>query len=146
MWSDLSGVLPRFSSAVLTFRDTDGYPFSVRCHARADDATQSLTLEIPNNVPVCPGPASLLWHRHDERLWNQLSYTTRGHVELERTQWRYTPTHYTPGLGIGGVPAFVRFVFSARRIVAAYLSRRGLARPRVPWRQINAIKAQALRS
>ena len=46
----------------------------------------------------------------------------------------------------GGVPAFVGFVFSARRIAAGYLSRRALARPRVPWRQINAIKAQALLS
>ena len=146
MWSDLLRVLPRFSSAVLTFRDAQGYPFSVRCHPRADEATQSFTLEIPKNVPACPGPASLLWHLHDERLWNQLSYTTRGHVEQEGAEWRYTPTHYTPGLGIGGVPAFVGFVFSARRIAAGYLSRRGLARPRVPWRQINAIKAQALRS
>ena len=67
-------------------------------------------------------------------------------AHLPGAQWRYVPTRYTPGLGIGGVRAFVGFVFSARRIAAGYLSRRGLARPRVPWRQINAIKAQALRN
>ena len=67
-------------------------------------------------------------------------------MEQVATAWRYTPTHYTPGLGIGGVPAFIGFVFGARRTAAGYLSRRGLAWPRVPWRQINAIKAQAVRS
>ena len=146
MWSDLARVLPRFSSAVLTFRDEQGYPFSMRCHPRADDASQSFVLDIPTNVPLRPGQASLLWHLHDERLWNQVSYATRGHLEQVAAEWRYMPTHYTPGLGIGGVPAFVRFVFSDRSIAAGYLARRGLARPRVPWRQINAIKAHALDS
>ena len=149
MWPDLARVLPRFSSAVLTFRDAEGYPFSLRCRPQPEPATQSFRLDIPPGVPVRAGPAGLLWHRHDERLWKQVSYTTRGRLEHAEagagTTWRYTPTHYTPGLGTGGVPAFVRLVLGARRTTAAYLARRRLARPRVPWRQINAIKAQALR-
>jgi hypothetical protein len=145
VWTDLVRVASRFSSAVLTFRDAEGYPFSVRCHPQADDATESFQLEIPVNVPVCAGPASLLWHLHDERLWNQVSYSTRGQLEQVGTYWRYTPTRYTPGVGIGGVTAFVRFVFGARRTAAGYLTRRGLARPRVPWQQIDAIKSRALR-
>jgi pimeloyl-ACP methyl ester carboxylesterase len=48
------------------------------------------------------------------------------------SRWRYTPRRYMPGLGIGGVPAFVRFVFSARGTAAGSLARRGLARRRVP--------------
>ena len=144
MWRDLAQVLPRFSSAVLTFRDAEGYPFSLRCQPQPEPATHSFRIEIPSGVPARAGPAGLLWHRHDEQLWRQVSYTTRGRLEQVGSAWRYTPTHYTPGLGIGGVPAFVRFVLGARRTTAAYLARRGLARPRVPWRQINAIKAQAL--
>ena len=144
MWTDLVRVLPRFSSAVLTFYAEEGYPFSLRCQPRPDSPTESFWIEVPASVPVRPGPASLLWHLHDAHLWNQVSYTTCGRLQQAGTAWRYTPTSYTPGLGIGGLPAFVRFAFGARRISAGYLARRGLERPRVPWQQINAIKRHAL--
>ena len=144
MWADLYKAVPNFSTAVLTFRDPDGYPSSTRCSFVADAATQSFVLDIPAGVTVQPGPASLLWHRHDEQLWNQVSYTTRGRLEQMDGAWRYTPTRYSPGLGVGGVPAFIGFVFGARRTTRRYLHRRHLARPKVPWDQIIAIKKQAL--
>lgn len=144
MWTDLVKALPNFSTAVLTFRDADGYPYSLRCVPHADPATQSFRLDVPAGVGLQAGPASLLWHRHDEQLWNQVSYSTRGHVALVAGEWRYTPSHYAPGLGLGGVPAFVGFLFGARRATRRYLRRRHLARPKVPWAQIIAIKKEAL--
>jgi hypothetical protein len=36
----------------------------------------------------------------------------------------------------------VRFVVGSRRTAKRYLRRRGLSRPRIPWREINGIKAQ----
>ncbi len=144
MWADLERALPRLASAVLTIRDADGYPFSIRCRPEPDRSSRSFRVELPANVPIRPGPAGLLWHVHDDHLWNQVSYTTRGRLERTSTGWRYTPTHYTPGLGIGGPVAFARFLLGARRRTAAYLARRGLARPQVPWREIDAIKTRAL--
>ena len=144
MWTDLQQVLPRFSSAVLTFVDDHGYPFSVRCQPTPEPTTQSFRLDAPSAVPLRAGPAGLLWHWHDERLWNQVSYSTRGRLERIADTWIYCPTHYTPGMGVGGVLSLLKFVSNARRNAAAYLSRRDLKRPRVPWRQINKIKAEAL--
>jgi hypothetical protein len=144
VWTDLARILDRFPSAVLTASDAEGYPFSVRCHPSPDAATRSFQLELPGDLPLQPGPAGLLWHRHDDHLWNQLSYTTRGRLERADSGWRYTPTHYTPGLGLGGTLAFVRFLIGARGTTNRYLTRRGLPRPHVPWRAICAIKAEAL--
>jgi hypothetical protein len=144
MRNDLLRALPRFRSAVLTFRDAHGYPFSVRCHPLPDPGSESFTVHVPEGVPARAGPASVLWHAHDEQLWNQVSYTTRGVLERVGTGWRYRPAHYTPGLGIRGVPGLVQFVVGARRTTAAYLARRRLERPKVPWGQINAIKSRTL--
>ena len=144
MWADLAGVLPRFSSAVLTFRDADGYPFSVRCQPRPDATTETFLIDLPVGVPVSAGPAGMLWHSFDDQLWNQVSYTTRGQLQEADSGWRYTPTHFTPGAGVGGATAMLGFIVAARRTTRRYLRRRHLARPRIPWQQINHIKKQAL--
>ncbi len=48
-----------------------------------------------------------------------------------------------PSIGIGSALGVVRAVVGMRRAAAAYLQKRGLPRPRVPWREIEAVKERA---
>jgi hypothetical protein len=146
MWAEITRQLAAFESAVLTGRDPDGYPVSVRCRPQPDEHARVLRVRLPSGVPLQPGPAGLLCHRHDEQLWSQRSFLVRGALETDAQGRLFRPRQLVPGLGAGGLPAFVRFVIDARRRTNDYLARRGLARPPIPWSQLNAVKAQAARS
>jgi hypothetical protein len=45
-----------------------------------------------------------------------------------------------PGIDVVGLPGMLRFFVGSRRNAARYLKKRGLARPRVAWDEINAAK------
>jgi hypothetical protein len=143
MWDDIKKHLPDFESAVLTGVDSESYPFSVRCRPDADDAAKVLRVQLPADTPIQPGPASLLCHRHDENLWKLKSFLVRGALSRDEKGWKFEPLRFIPGAGIGGLPATVRFFTGSRRNAARYLKKRGLARPRIPWGEINAVKKQA---
>jgi len=144
MLDDVTKHLSDFPSAVLTGVDTEGYPFSARCQPTLDNAARALRIELAANIPIQPGPASLLCHRHDENLWNLKSFLVRGVLSREGDGWTFEPQRFIPGAGIGGLPAVARFFIGSRRNARRYLAKRGLARPRIPWDEINAVKAQAL--
>jgi hypothetical protein len=143
MWAEISEHLPDFESAVVTGVDSGGYPYSVRCRTTLDVGARTLQPEMPPDTPIRPGPASLLCHRHDEDLWNLKSFLVRGTLSPEGRGWSFRPERFIPGAGIGGPMGMVRFVVGSRRNVRRYLKRRGLARPRIPWKEYEAIKAQA---
>lgn len=90
-------------------------------------------------------PAGLLCHRHDARLWNQRACLVRGTLTEATGGFVFRPTAFAPGVSIGSLRGFVGFIRGARRATRRYLAARGLARPRIPWDDINAIKAQAVR-
>jgi hypothetical protein len=144
-WGETLKHLSTFASAVLTGRDGEGYPFSVRCRPGLDPTARRLRMILPPDAPVEPGPAGLLCHWHDEQLWNQRSFVTRGRLERDDEGWHFQPRQFVPGLGMGGPLALIRFTVDARRAAKRYLAARGLARPTVPWDAINAVKAQATR-
>jgi hypothetical protein len=143
MWDDIKKHLPDFESAVLTGVDAEGYPFSVRCRPDLDDAAEVLRVQLPADTPLQPGPAGLLCHKHDENLWNLKSLLVRGTLSRDEKGWKFEPLRFIPGAGIGGLPAMARFFTGSRRNAARYLKKRGLARPRIPWDEINAVKKQA---
>jgi hypothetical protein len=142
MWSDLARLLPTFRSAVLTGLDADGYPFSLRCQPSLEPTTQTIRIPPPPGVAIQPGPASLLCHQHDEQLWNQRSLLVRGTLRTKPDGWVLEPRQLIPGLGIGGPLAMIRGIVAARRTAGRYLAARRLARPRIPWADINAVKAR----
>lgn len=146
MWDDITKHLPDFQSAVLTGVDSEGYPFSARCQPTPDNAARVLRVELPAGVTIESGPASLLCHRHDENLWDLKSFLVRGFLVKNAEVWLFEPRRFVPGAGIGGLPAMARFFISSRRNARRYLKKREISRPRVPWDEINAIKAQALSS
>jgi hypothetical protein len=145
MWGEVLRQVTRYPSAVLTGRDAEGYPYSVRCRPRPDLAARVLRITLPPATPIQPGPAGLLCHRHDEALWNLQSIVIRGTLTPEETDWRFEPRALIPGMDQRSPRALLRFLIDSRRRAKDYLARRGLPRPAIPWDDINRIKAQARR-
>ena len=137
--------LAEFDDAVLTGSDAEGYPYSVRCLPTPDRSAGLLELDLgPAGAALAPGPASLLCHEHDEGLWNQKAFVVRGRLDRDAEGgWAFVPERFVPGVGIGGMRGMARFLIGARRSAGAYLRKRGLARPRVPWEELGAIKEHA---
>jgi hypothetical protein len=141
MRAEITRHLYEFESAVLSGLDEEGYPFSVRCRPYPDTTgAEALKIWLPPGTPIRPGPASLLCHSHDENLWNLKSFLVRGVLVKDAGGWSFEPGRFIPGLGIGGLPAMIRFFFSSRRKASRYLRERNLARPSIPWDEINAAK------
>lgn len=143
MWAEIITHLPEYPSAVVSARDDDGYPLSFRCQPNPDVAALALRVRVPPSVPVRPGPASLLCHKHDEQLWHQRSFLVRGALERDADGWLLRPDQYIPGLGYGGVLGQVRFLLGARRAARRYLAACHLPRPTVPWEQLEELRRQA---
>jgi hypothetical protein len=135
MWSDIVKYAGEYESAVLTGMETGGYPFSQRCRPEPDAARKRLYLDLPRWIPLEPGPACLLWHRHDAHLWNLHSFVVRGTLIHEETGWYLQPAQFIPGVGIGGWRSYVHFLLDGRRTTRRYLQRRGLSRPKLNWHE-----------
>jgi hypothetical protein len=63
----------------------------------------------------------------------------RGELGRDERSWVLHPRGFVPGAGIGGLIGLWRFVRASRRRTRRYLEKRGLARPEVPWDQIQAV-------
>lgn len=139
MWAEIVKEMEAFSSAVLTSTDTSKYPFSVRCKPKPDISGEVLRVELPTYMPVQPGPAGMLFHSHDESLWNLKSMSLRGLLDKDSQGWFFRPLKYTPGAGIGGMMALLKFVRDGRRNTRKYLEKRNLPRPAIDWHSVHAI-------
>jgi hypothetical protein len=147
MWPEITTHLYEFESAVLSGIDEDGYPFSVRCRPYPDaSGAEVLRVWLPPGTPLRPGPASLLCHSHNENLWNLKGFLVRGVLFLNFGEWSVEPVRFVPGIGMGGLLGMIRLFVSSRRNARRYLEKRGLARPSIPWDEINAAKKEALAS
>ena len=143
MWAEIEKYLPMFESAVLNVRDSEGYPYSVRCRTEQDRSAGILRLDLAAGEAIRPGLGSLLFHSHDEELWNQKVFILRGRLQGEPGEWVFRPEKFIPSLGTVGIRGTARFLFDVRKSTAAYLKKRNLPRPRIPWEEIEAIKDQA---
>ena len=130
MWPQITKYLPEFPTAVLSGVDKAGYPYSLRCRPALDMEGQRLQLTLPT-APLEEGPACLLCHNHDERLWNLKSFVVRGTLTIEQEAWVLIPRQFIPGMGIGGWRSYVRFVRHGRAATRAYFAKRGMSQPRV---------------
>jgi hypothetical protein len=146
MWAEIEKNLPMFETGVLNGLDAEGVPYSVRCRPGIERSKRLLRLNLPAQLALRSGPASLLCHGHDEELWNLKSFLVRGKLERDEGGWTFVPERFVPGAGIGGALSTVWAIVEMRRSATAYLQKRGLARPRIPWGEIEAVKAQAKRS
>lgn len=143
MWAEIEKNLAAFESGVLNATDRQGYPYSVRCRPRQDRSAGVLRLDLPLGGDIQPGPASLLFHSHNEELWDLKVFLLRGTVEVAGGGRVFRPERPVTGTGLR---AAVRVLIGARKATTAYLKRRGLPRPRIPWDEIEAVKEPTPRS
>jgi hypothetical protein len=143
MRSGLERDLATYETAVVTWIDTAGYPFSARCRTEPDRAAGAIVLDLPAAVPVRPSAAGLLCHSHDEKLWHLRSFILKGTLDDRDGTWLFVPHRRTDGAGYGGLRGYVRFVRRGRRTAAAYLRARGLPPPRIDWTRMRALKRRA---
>ncbi|MET0187605.1 MAG: pyridoxamine 5'-phosphate oxidase family protein [Pseudonocardia sediminis] len=132
-WTDLVRNLARFPDAVLNAYDGDGRPVGLRASPRVDHAARVLHWPGPAGVDVAAGPASVLWHSHDEKMWSLRSFAARGAVAPGEDGLVFTPGGVLPGLGLSGPLGDGKVFLDARRRAGRHLARRGLPRPRIPW-------------
>ena len=142
MWADLSKQLKHFSSVVLTGLDESGYPFSFRCKPESDLSSKILRVKVPDYAGLAQGPAGLLYHLHDEQLWNLKSFIVHGALEQDAQGWVFRPIRITPGMGFGGLLGYINYLRSGKWTAKRYLEKRGLSPPRIPWKRLDAISSQ----
>jgi hypothetical protein len=129
--------LGKFDEAVLTVLDADGYPASVRVDTRTyHAATGRLPAALPDELPAVEGPANLLCHYHDEKMWKLKAIQVKGRLEKRNGEWDFVTTAFNPPSKL----AVVAFLKGTRTAAQKYLDRRGLKRPEVNWLAVNEIK------
>ncbi|MGW7382428.1 pyridoxamine 5'-phosphate oxidase family protein [Streptomyces sp. NPDC054794] len=135
--------LAGYSTAVLGVRDASGAPVLAR--TRTAPAAGGFAVLPPDDCAVAPGPASLLVHRHDERLNHMRNALVRG--ELCRTDegWLLVPGKVLEPMGSGRPSDAPRVLRSTQRATDRYLQRRGLPRPQVRWDRFREVAASAPR-
>lgn len=137
MWSLIERHHQSFTSAVLSTTDGDGFPLSVRCYPRLDRGRQVLLLPDAPVIAAEPGPACLLYHRHDERLASLKSLVVVGQLEHDTNGWILRPVRVVPGVGLS-LAGYLRFLIDGRRRTKQYLAKRDLPRPQIPWAELRA--------
>jgi hypothetical protein len=140
MWRDVKRESGRFETAILS-TVTEAGPTSLRCVVTADAARRVLVIDDPGDSH--PGPASILYHRHDERLWKLRSCLIVGKLEESAGEWSFVPERFVPGMGVGGPLSYFRLIRKGRSTAARYLEHRGLARPEVAWDEIASLLDRA---
>lgn len=85
--------LRTYRSAVLCSLDDEGTPLLRRVRPTADPAQRAL-LVTEDAEPLRAGPASLLCHSHDEKLWNLRSMVTVGRLEPRDGGWAFLPSRF----------------------------------------------------
>jgi hypothetical protein len=137
VWAEAAKSLNKFDEAVLTALDVDGYPLSVRVDPRAyDAATGELPASLPNEMRAVEGPANLLCHYHDEKMWNIQAVGIKGRIAERDGTWVFQSTSFNAPSKL----AILAFVKNARNSAQKYLDKRGLKRPEVNWSAIKEIQ------
>ncbi|MEU2422140.1 pyridoxamine 5'-phosphate oxidase family protein [Streptomyces sp. NPDC007851] len=136
--------LARYPTAVLAARDASGAPVLAR--TRPAPTADGFAVAVPADCPAAPGPASLLAHRHDERLNNLHNVLVRGELRAGDGGLVLIPGQVVEPMGTGRVSDAVGVLRSTKRATDRYLSRRGLSRPRVQWQEFRALARDTRRS
>ncbi len=143
MWAEAAKWLRKFGDeAVLTLLDSDGYPGSVRVDSTAYDATSGeLRVAVPEALRPSEGPASLMCHYHDEKMWNIKAMHIKGRLENRDGTWVFVST----GFDAPSKLAMFSFIKGARTASQKYLDKRGLERPEVNWAAIKEVQRRIKR-
>ncbi len=131
--------------AVLSGRDPEGHPFSLRCPARIDSET-IVRLHLPPGTPLAEGPAWLLWHRHDERLGELAQLGVRGELSITSREALFHVERVLPGPGLttdGQDYDWGAEMTKMHQAAAAYMDAHGLRAPEIEWGLLSTLARQA---
>lgn len=126
-----------FSSGVLASLDYDGRPTLDR--VVPEPAEDGLLLP---GTDARPGRASLLFHRHDELLAGQRSFVVVGELVESARGLVLRPERVADGIRSSGLRSLISMARGLRRRALAYLDKRGLDRPQIPWHELEEIHAR----
>jgi hypothetical protein len=133
-------ILARFPTAVLGAVDAAGAPLLMR--TTVTPVAEGFEVRAEPDAAVVAGPASLLVHRHDEKLSAAYTALVPGRLsELGEGRWLLVPDRVIEPIGTGLVSDALRLSRDARRATKRYLDRRGLDRPSVPWGEYRKLAA-----
>ena len=94
MWKRAKKDLGKYPEVVVNAKDAEGRGVSVRQRTVAfDEATGSMPVSIPNALGAIAGPATLLGHFHDEKVWNMHTMSIKGTLE-QRAGWKLWAANY----------------------------------------------------
>ncbi|WP_101949205.1 hypothetical protein [Mycobacterium sp. 3519A] len=137
MWAEAAKWLAKFAETVVTGVDEDGYAVSVRAATSGyDTATGALPVHFPPELRVVEGPANLLCHSHDDKMWNLKMVQVKGRLERRNDDWVFQSTKFDAPAKL----TFVQFLRSNSASAQKYLDKRGLTRPTVNWPAIKEIQ------
>lgn len=132
--------------AVVSRLGERGYPESVRCGAIHVAGTREVTLALPPFAAAWRGPATLLFHRHDEHLEGLAQLVLRGSIsgrEDGTTVFSVADVITANGsddtdeMPHAGAPLhMLRFFRVGRGKARAYLAKRGAPWPPIPYDEI----------
>jgi hypothetical protein len=126
--------LPGYATAVLAARDADGGIALARTVPQPADGGY-LVASAPG-TDLADGPASLLVHRHNDKLAGMSFALVRGRIARAGTG---TDRLFTPERVVNPAGNPVRALRDVRATAARYLRARSLPRPAVPWAQYRAL-------
>jgi len=140
VWADAAKRLSKFPEAVLTALDAHGYPLSVRVNTHDyDAATGELRVVLPEQLSAVEGPANLLCHCHDEKMWHLDNASVKGRLQRRDDNWAFVSEVFTPRPRL----QMVKFLRGIHIAGQKYLDKRGLARPAVNWDAVRDVQLRA---
>jgi hypothetical protein len=128
-----------YRSAVLASLDEAGTPWLTRLRPDIDADSRVFVLDVSPGDQMRPGPASLLCHSHDAKLWNLWSFLAIGELEERDGRWALECSRYVSGMSRSPLQA-ARMVRRCRRTSRSYLERRHLSGRSVMWSEYNAVR------
>ncbi len=135
----LEEYLRSFHDAVLTGVNAQGYPVSVRCLPQVDGTEHVLRVRLPADIQLLPGPAGLLCHSHDAKLWHLKSFALQGTLEHLGEISLFHVQRFLPGMNMAGAPGALTTLMHARHMMKQILRKRGLPQPSIPWDQLKQL-------
>ena len=142
MWDKIRKLGEPYDSATLSTLDADGYPTSLRVVPIYDETQQTISFTLLAETDLQVGPASLLFHYHNEALWDLTNHVIRGTVEQNDNTWIFRPVKLVQGGSQKGSDV-LKFMMQARKTAKSYLQKHNLKRPQVDWKSIKALRKQA---
>jgi hypothetical protein len=108
----------RYDSAVLSFVEQDGFPFSIRVPVSVDRRGRTIHVDVdPVGAPLRPGRACVTAHDHDEELRWTRNFQVRGALSRHPDGgWVVVPHRVVDGFELPPTGALIRAVSNIPKI------------------------------